>query len=443
MDNYYKNVNQKLLQALPVAKKVLEIGCAEGPLGFCYKREHPRAEWVGVDIHAPAVDAARQVIDQAHCLDIERDDLSALGAGFDLVVMGDVLEHLVDPLAALDRIRALCAPGARLVCCIPNMGHYSVVERLLGADLSYDEDGLLDKTHVRFFTLSSALKMLLDGGWAPHLADYYEVLGKDEARIQKWMSVSDSLGVSPEIAASNLFIYQFVFSCTLREPIAAVECPRLSVIVPVDDPRVFLLNVMRSPGLAEMGCEVIPIEKPGSAAEALAFGAAQAKGDWLFLASQDLYLPKGAGHVLSAELNAIPVAQRAQALLGFSGVGVNGAGQAHSAGLLFQPQARQDGPESRVALSMEDCGVIVSRDSLHQIDPLMGWSHWATEMCLGAVNAPTRQSGRILRVPVFHNVTRKATISQAQEDASTQRLMERYGNTQALGLLRRVLAQAA
>jgi hypothetical protein len=73
----------------------------------------------------------------------------------------------------------------------------------------------------------------------------------------------------------------------------------------------------------------------------------------------------------------------------------------------------------------------------------MGWSHWATEMCLGAVNAPTRQSGRILRVPVFHNVTRKATISQAQEDASTQRLMERYGNTQALGLLRRVLAQAA
>jgi len=443
MDNYYKYTNQKLLHALPAARRVLEIGCAEGPLGWSYKQKHPGTEWVGVDVYPPCVEAARQVLDQAHCLDVERDDLSALGDGFDLVVMGDVLEHLVNPLAALERIRELCAPGARLVCCIPNMGHFTVVERLLGGDLSYDKSGLLDETHVRFFTLSSAIKLLLDGGWSPHLADFYEVLGDHEERVERLMALSDSLGVTAEIAATNLFVFQFIFSCTLREEIVPGERPKISVIVPVDDTGIVMLNVMRSPGLVELGCEVVPVKRPGSAAELLAIGANHSKGDWLFLAAPDLYVPKGAGHALAAQLNAIPLAQRDQALLGFSGVGLDGAGQAHSAGLLFQPQARQDGPASMAALSMEDCGVIVSRQSLHQIDPHMGWSHWATDLCLRAMTEARLNPGRILRVPVFHNVTRKSTLTQDQEDLSIQRLLERYGHSEALDVLRRVLAQAA
>ena len=443
MDNYYKSVNQKLLQALPAAARVLEVGCAEGRLGHVFKQQCPQAEWIGVDIHAPAVEAAKQLLDDAHCLNVERDDLTALGSGFDLVVMGDVLEHLVDPLAALERIRALCTPGARLVCCIPNMGHYTVVERLLGGDLSYDDSGLLDTTHVRFFTLSSAMKLLLDAGWLPHLADFYEVLGKDENKVQGLLGLSDMLGVDPAIAASNLFVYQFVFSCTLREVVAPVKKARVSVIVPVEDPKIVYLNILRSPGLKELEYELIPVEKPGSAAQALAIGAAKAKGDWLFLAAEEFYLPKGAGNALSAELTQIPVANRAQSLLGFSGVGLNSAGQANSAGLLLLPHSRQDGPESYGALSMEDCGVIVARESLHQIDPRMGWSHWATDMCLRAMSVPNLQAGRILRIPAFHNLTRKATVDQAQEDTSIQHLLERYANTEALSVLRSVLARAA
>jgi 2-polyprenyl-3-methyl-5-hydroxy-6-metoxy-1,4-benzoquinol methylase len=443
VDNYYKSLNQKLMQALPVAGRALEIGCAEGRLGQAFKRQCPEAEWIGVDIHAPSVESAKQIIDEAHCLNIEHDDLSALGSGFDLVVMGDVLEHLVNPLAALERIRELCSPGARLVCCIPNMGHYTVVERLLGGDLSYDDSGLLDETHVRFFTLSSAMKMLLDAGWLPHLADFYEVLGKDEKKIQGLLGLSDLLGIDPAIAASNLFVYQFVFSCTLREAVAPLEKARVSVIVPVEDPKIVHLNILRSPGLRELEFELIPVEKPGSAAEALAIGAAKAQGDWLFLAAEDLYLPKGAGNTLSLELTQIPVSNRAQSLLGFSGVGLNGDGQANSAGLLLLPHSRQDAPESYAALSMEDCGVIVSRESLHQIDPRMGWSHWATDMCLRAMSVPNLQAGRILRVPAFHNLTRKTTIGQDEEDASIQRLLERYANTEALSALRSVLARAA
>ena len=70
MDNYYKSVNQKLLQALPTAARVLEVGCAEGRLGHVFKQQCPQAEWIGVDIHAPAVEAAKQLLDEAHCLNV-------------------------------------------------------------------------------------------------------------------------------------------------------------------------------------------------------------------------------------------------------------------------------------------------------------------------------------------------------------------------------------
>jgi len=443
MDSYYSGLNKKLFHTLPPARRVLELGCAEGRLGAAYKSQHPDAKWVGVDIHAPAVDSAAPLLDEVFCLDVERDDLSDLGENFDLVVMGDVLEHLVNPLAALERIRALCTPDARLVCCIPNMGHYSVVERLLGADMSYDKEGLLDETHVRFFTLSSAFKLLLDGGWMPHLADFYEVVGKDAERTQHLMDLSESLGVDREIAASNLFVYQFVFSCSMREFVPAGEAARVSVVVPVKDPRIVRLNILRSPGLQEMACEIIPVDQPASAAEAIAVGSAKARGDWIFLASEDLYLPNGAGHAINAALAQIPAARRSRSLLGLSGVGLNGAGQAANSGLLLRPHSRQDGPSSLRALSMEDCGVFISRETRHKVDPRMGWLHWATEMCLQALASPDLDPGRIVRVPAFHNRTKAIPFGAEEEDESIRHLMERHSGSDALRLLRAVLSKAA
>jgi SAM-dependent methyltransferase len=443
MDGYYSGLNKKLMQALPSARRVLELGCAEGRLGAAYKREFPQAEWVGVDIHPSSVEAAKTILDAAVCLDVERDPLDVLGEGYDLVVMGDVLEHLVNPLAALERIRSLCAPGARLVCCIPNMGHYSVVERLLGGDMSYDKEGLLDETHVRFFTLSSAFKMLLDGGWLPHLADFYEVVGKDEDIVQDFMRFSERLGVDTEIAASNLFVYQFVFSCTLRDDAVPAQAARVSVIVPVRDPRIVRLNILRSPGLLELDYELLPVEGPASAAEALASVAPRARGDWLFLASEDLYLPKGAGHAISAELAKIPENRRRQSLVGLAGVGLDGAGKASGSGFLMLPHSRENGPASLRALSMEDCGVFVARDSLHQIDPCMGWAHWATDMCLRALGSPELDPGRIVRLPVFHNRTRGLPFSPQEADNSIRHLLERYAGTDALRVLREALSKAA
>ena len=96
MGGYYSGLNTSLLKALPSSKRVLEIGCAEGLLGSRYLQANPGAQWIGVDIHPPSVAQAKQVLTEAHRIDVEQESLECLGGGFDLIVLGDVLEHLKD-----------------------------------------------------------------------------------------------------------------------------------------------------------------------------------------------------------------------------------------------------------------------------------------------------------------------------------------------------------
>ena len=91
---------------------------------------------------------------------------------------------------------------------------------------------------------------------------------------------------------------------------------------------------------------------------------------------------------------------------------------------------------------MEDCGVLIARDSLHRLDPEMGWEHWATELCLNALRNPSLQPGEILRIPAFHNRIHTSPISQEDADASARRLLEKHSNNPALQLLREALQAA-
>ena len=166
-------INLALLAALPPARRVLELGCATGRLGQRYKRAHPDCTWIGVDVSDAALDAARPHLDGVVKLDLDVDAPGRAGTGFDLFVLGDVLEHLKAPETLLRDLLAVGTPDARLVCCVPNMSHVSVIERLVRGDIMYDPIGLLDATHLRFLAPRSAFKMLLDAGWLPAAAGGY------------------------------------------------------------------------------------------------------------------------------------------------------------------------------------------------------------------------------------------------------------------------------
>src|SRR5690606_1859405 len=115
---------------------------------------------------------------------------AALGdARYDTVMAADVLEHLRDPLACLLRVRELLTDDGHLVVSVPNIAHSGVVASLLANDFSYRETGLLDRTHIHFFTALTLGRMLAEAGftvdtvetvdtgpWHPEFSHYWDRL---------------------------------------------------------------------------------------------------------------------------------------------------------------------------------------------------------------------------------------------------------------------------
>ena len=160
--------NFDLLRLMPAgATRVIEAGCGVGALAREYRKANPGCEYVGIDLDAEFVELARRHCDRVVAADLERmsdGELDAIGAG-DCWVFADVLEHLVDPWRLLARIRARLRAGDCVVACIPNMQHYSVVARLVTGDLDYQENGLLDRTHLRWFTRATVMRLFEGAGF--------------------------------------------------------------------------------------------------------------------------------------------------------------------------------------------------------------------------------------------------------------------------------------
>lgn len=145
-------------------KRVLDVGCASGYLAAVLTQRGCVVSGVEMDERA-AVEAG-QHIDRVVVGDLESIDLATEFAGneFDVVVYGDVLEHLRDPLPTLRQGRALLARGGCVVASVPNIAHGAVRLALLRGEFTYRELGLLDVTHVRFFTRDNLEALMRSAG---------------------------------------------------------------------------------------------------------------------------------------------------------------------------------------------------------------------------------------------------------------------------------------
>jgi SAM-dependent methyltransferase len=155
---YYDNVNLDLLNRIPLGvERILELGCGSGALGAAYKRRNPGCEWIGVELIETAAKQAKGVLDTVFIGDIEDDDFDwhLIRADYDAIVFGDVLEHLRDPWRVLKKLVGFLKATGYVVSCIPNVGHIQVISQLLKGDFEYAASGLLDRTHLRFFTLKT------------------------------------------------------------------------------------------------------------------------------------------------------------------------------------------------------------------------------------------------------------------------------------------------
>jgi 2-polyprenyl-3-methyl-5-hydroxy-6-metoxy-1,4-benzoquinol methylase len=166
---YYDRVRDELLALVRGAPRtVLDVGCGGGATAAELKRRFPSATVVGIEPVVAAARRAEQRLDRVLCANAETLDFGAaeLAPGtFDLIFAADVLEHMYDPWRMLERLRELLAPGGHLIASIPNVRNLWLLERIARGTFAYADEGLLDITHIRFFTLREMRAMFADTGY--------------------------------------------------------------------------------------------------------------------------------------------------------------------------------------------------------------------------------------------------------------------------------------
>jgi methionine biosynthesis protein MetW len=147
--------------------KILELGCWAGRLGWKLKKEK-KCFVVGVDINKKAVEIAKSRLDKVFLIDLNTPFLLNdifIKNKFDYIIATEVLEHLVNPEDLLKYLREKCK-NTRLIISLPNVANYKVRFNLvLRGKFDYEQQGILDNSHLRFYTLKSAKKMFNDCGF--------------------------------------------------------------------------------------------------------------------------------------------------------------------------------------------------------------------------------------------------------------------------------------
>jgi 2-polyprenyl-3-methyl-5-hydroxy-6-metoxy-1,4-benzoquinol methylase len=172
------------IQALlaPQGRRILDVGCAAGCLGSALKGQGA-AFVAGIEASRESAVQARAVLDLVVEGDLQTSQFPFAPASFDYLVFADVLEHVVDPDAALARLLPFLRPDGRVIVSVPNMRFYAVLARLLFDRWSYTDSGVRDRTHVRIFTRRSLVAMLEGAGLEVERLCRNTRLFEDQSRI--------------------------------------------------------------------------------------------------------------------------------------------------------------------------------------------------------------------------------------------------------------------
>lgn len=168
-DWYFGFVRRDIAPLLPAScDRVLEVGCGGGAT-LAWLKDSGRATHIaGIELNAGAATVARTRVDTLYEGDVGEHLAKFEPGSLDLILCLDVLEHLVDPWATLQSLQQLLRPGGQLIASLPNVRHHSVVlPLLLRGRWAYAEAGIMDRTHLRFFSRESALELLRSAGLQP------------------------------------------------------------------------------------------------------------------------------------------------------------------------------------------------------------------------------------------------------------------------------------
>ena len=212
----HHNANADLLALVPRdASRIVEVGCSSGSLAREYKKLNPQCEYIGIEFVPEFAEVARGWCDRVILANIEHmeDELFASLFPSDCWIFADVLEHLYDPWSVLRRIRAFLLPDASVLACIPNAQYWSLQVRLNSGEFRYEDAGLLDRTHIRWFTKTTMIELFRTTGFAIVEGGARVTTADEPKREQALMGIralAEAVGGDAQAAVENAMAFQWI-----------------------------------------------------------------------------------------------------------------------------------------------------------------------------------------------------------------------------------------
>ncbi len=184
---------------------VLEVGCACGATLLAIRNRNPEARLYGIEVNEKAAAFARRFA-VVEALDVEKLHKPAWHEKFDCILLGDVIEHLREPQRAMENLVTLLKPGGRVFVSVPNVMHFSVFRMMLLGHWTYEDAGILDRTHLRFFTRTEILLLLRQIGLEPQ-----EVFASRDSETEQDQAFIAQLAalMPPGVDAQELHAFQW------------------------------------------------------------------------------------------------------------------------------------------------------------------------------------------------------------------------------------------
>jgi len=166
-EKYYRYSRAEMLKFIPEnCVTFLEVGCGGGYFGKMLKINRPLADVHGIEICPEAAEEAKKNLDNVINSDINNALNSLQDNHYDCFIFNDVLEHFADPVDVLKKLKPKLKNGGFIVASIPNVRYFSVIyDLIVNKDWKYQEEGILDYTHLRFFTKKSIPRLFEAAGF--------------------------------------------------------------------------------------------------------------------------------------------------------------------------------------------------------------------------------------------------------------------------------------
>lgn len=222
----HEHHNPDLLAFIPTdINNLMEVGCSAGALAREYKKINSSSRYIGIEIVPEYVQLAKRYCDKVIELDIEAADIKFLHNAFspECWIFGDSLEHLQNPWFLLSKIRQVLPQNGSIVACIPNAQHWSIQARLSCGAFRYEDAGLLDKTHLRWFTRVTIMEMFAEAGFkvVNGMPRIFDEPDRDKF-LPSIRAMASNMGADPDMAVNDALPLQYVVKAI---PVGGVTIP--------------------------------------------------------------------------------------------------------------------------------------------------------------------------------------------------------------------------